>query len=96
MGIKIDIKIKKSVWLKGKIKKNNNSYKRAKKKNKNQNNKDEIGKHDTMNLDWKMKLKTNKIFTKRQRKKLKIKRIRTKLKIIIFGKLSLNDEIESK
>jgi len=82
--------------LKGKIKKNNNSYKRAKKKNKNQNNKDEIGKHDTMNLDWKMKLKTNKIFTKRQRKKLKIKRIRTKLKIIIFGKLSLNDEIESK
>jgi hypothetical protein len=43
-----------------------------------------------------MKLKTNKIFTKRQRKKLKIKRIRTKLKIIIFGKLSLNDEIESK
>ena len=82
--------------MKGKIKKNNNSYKRAKKKNKNQNNKDEIGKHDTMNLDWKMKLKTNKIFTKRQRKKLKIKRIRTKLKIIIFGKLSLNDEIESK
>ena len=90
------LKIKKSVWLKGKIEKNNNSYKRAKKKNKNQNNKDEIGKHDTMNLDWKMKLKTNKIFTKRQRKKLKIKRIRTKLKIIIFGKLSLNDEIESK
>jgi len=82
--------------LKGKIKKNNNSYKRAKKKNQNQNNKDEIGKHNTMNLDWKMKLKTNKIFTKRQRKKLKIKRIRTKLKIIIFGKLSLNDEIESK
>jgi hypothetical protein len=37
--------------LKGKIEKNNNSYKRAKKKNKNQNNKDEIGKHDTMNLD---------------------------------------------
>ena len=82
--------------MKGKIKKNNNSYKRAKKKNQNQNNKDEIGKHNTMNLDWKMKLKTNKIFTKRQRKKLKIKRIRTKLKIIIFGKLSLNDEIESK
>jgi len=92
----LTLKIKKSVWLKGKIEKNNNSYKRAKKKNKNQNNKDEIGKHDTMNLDWKMKLKTNKIFTKRQRKKLKIKRIRTKLKIIIFGKLSLNDEIESK
>jgi hypothetical protein len=37
--------------LKGKIKKNNNSYKRAKKKNQNQNNKDEIGKHNTMNLD---------------------------------------------
>jgi hypothetical protein len=44
-----------------------------------------------------MELKTNKTFTKSQRKKnLKIKRIRIKLKNIIFYKLRLNDEIENK
>jgi hypothetical protein len=43
-----------------------------------------------------MKLKTNKIFSKGQRKKIKIKIIRTKLENIIFSKLGLNDDIENK
>jgi hypothetical protein len=36
-----------------------------------------------------IKLKSNKIFTKKSRKKLKIKRMKTKLKDIIFGELRL-------
>ena len=41
-----------------------------------------------------MKLKRITTFLKGRRTKLEIKRIRTKLKIIIFGKLGLNDEIK--
>ena len=41
-----------------------------------------------------MKLKRITTFLKGPRTKLQIKRIRTKLKIIIFGKLGLNDEIK--
>ena len=42
-----------------------------------------------------MKLRTNKNFTKRPRKKIEIKRIRTKLKKkTIYKKLRLNDEIK--
>jgi hypothetical protein len=45
----------------------------------------------------KIKLKINKTFIKRQRKKkLEIQRIGTKLKNIILGKLGLNVEIENK
>ena len=83
-------------WLKGEIEKNNNFYKRAKKKIRNQNNEDQIEKYNIVNLNWKMKLKTNKMFSKRQRKKIKIKIIRTKLENIIFSKLGLNDDIENK
>jgi len=83
-------------WLKGEIEKNNNFYKRAKKKIRNQNNEDQIEKYNIVNLNWKMKLKTNKIFSKGQRKKIKIKIIRTKLENIIFSKLGLNDDIENK
>jgi hypothetical protein len=43
-----------------------------------------------------MKLKTNKTFTKRPRKKIEIQRMRTELENIIFGNLGLNDEIENK
>jgi hypothetical protein len=43
-----------------------------------------------------IKLKTNKIFIKVPRKKLKIKRMRTELENMIFGKLRLNDKIEIK
>jgi hypothetical protein len=43
-----------------------------------------------------VKLKTNKTFTKWTRKKIKIKRIRTKLKNIIFDKLGLKDKIKNK
>jgi hypothetical protein len=49
-----------------------------------------------MNLSWRMKLKTNKSFTKELTKKLKIKKIRTKLKNIIFAKLGLKNYIENK
>jgi len=64
MRLKIDIKNKKTMLeLKGGIEKNNSFYKRAKKKNKNQNNKDQIRKHNTINLNWMMKLKTDKTFT---------------------------------
>ena len=83
-------------WLKGEIEKNNNFYKRAKKKIRNQNNEDQIEKYNIVNLNWKMKLKTNKIFSKGQRKKIKIKIIRTKLENIIFSKLGLNDDTENK
>jgi hypothetical protein len=38
--------------------------KKAKKKIRNQNNVDQIEKYNTINLDWIMKLKTNKTFTK--------------------------------
>jgi hypothetical protein len=48
-----------------KLKKNSNYYKRAKKKNRNQHSEDQIEKHNTINLNEKIKLKTNKTFTKR-------------------------------
>ena len=38
-----------------------------------------------------MNLKANKLFTKGQRKKSKIKRIRNKLEKIIYNKLELKD-----
>jgi hypothetical protein len=44
----------------------------------------------------KNKIKKNKTFTKRLRKKLEIKRIRTYLKKIIYDILALKDEIENK
>jgi len=83
-------------WLDDEIEKNKNFYKRTKKKIKNQNNKDRIGKHNTIHLNWRMKLKTNKTYTKETRKKIEIKRMRTKLENIIFSKLKMNDEIENK
>jgi len=83
-------------WLKGGIEKNNSFYKRANKKIRNQNNDDQIKKHNTINLNWMMKLKTNKTFTKMLRKKIKVKRMRINLKNIIFGKLGLKDKIENK
>jgi hypothetical protein len=58
-------------WLKGKIEKNSNYYKRARKKNRNQNNEDQIGKYNSLNLNWMLKLKTNKTFTKWPRKKIR-------------------------
>jgi hypothetical protein len=61
--------------LNGKIEKNNNFSKRAKKKNKS-NNEEQIKKHNTTNLDCKIKLKTIKTFTNRLMKKIEIKRIR--------------------
>jgi len=42
-----------------------------------------------------IKLKINNFFTK-DRKKLEIKRIRTKLKKIIYHKIELKDKIEDK
>jgi hypothetical protein len=42
-----------------------------------------------------MKLKTNKTFTKELRKKIKNKKIRTKLKKIIFVKLELIYKIKT-
>jgi hypothetical protein len=51
MRVKIDIKIKTMFWLNGKIEKNNNFYKKAKKKNKNQNNEDQIEKYNTVNFN---------------------------------------------
>jgi hypothetical protein len=56
-------------WLNGGIEKNNSFYKRANKKIRNQNNEDQIEKHNTINLNWMMKLKINKTFTKILRKK---------------------------
>jgi len=58
-------------WLKGKIEKNNNLYKRAKKKIRNLNNEDQIKKYSIINLNWRMILKTNKTLQKDQGKKIK-------------------------
>jgi len=48
----------------------------------------------TINLDWMVKLKTNKFFTKR--KKIEIKRTRKKLKKVIYEKLRLKNKIKNK
>ena len=61
-----------------------------------QSNDKQIKKYNTINLNWMMKLKTNKTFTNYPRKKLKIQRMRTKLKNIIFDKLRFKNEIEKK
>ena len=51
-------------WLKGEIEKNNNFYKKTKKKIEIKTMRTKlIGKHNTINLDWMMKLKTNETFT---------------------------------
>jgi hypothetical protein len=42
-----------------------------------------------------MKLNTNKTFTQGSRKKIEIKRMRTKLKNIIFDNLGLKNKIEN-
>jgi hypothetical protein len=47
-------------------------------------------------MNWMMKLKTNKTFTKGSNKELEIQKMRMKLKNLIFDKLRLNDEIENK
>jgi hypothetical protein len=47
-------------------------------------------------LNKRIKLKKNKTFIKGPRKKLKIKRIRIKLKNIIYDKLGLKDKIKKK
>ena len=57
-------------------------YKKTKKKIKNENNEDQIGKHNTINLDW--------------RRKLKIKKIRPTCKKYIYVKVELMDEIINK
>jgi hypothetical protein len=56
------------------IEKNNKFYKGPRKKN--QNNEDQIGKYNTINLYWMIKLKTNKALQKDQEKKIEIKRKR--------------------
>jgi len=94
MRIKIDIKIKATLWLKGGIEKK--ITKRSRKKIRNQNNKNHTRKNNTITLNLIIKLKTNKIFTKKSWKKIKIKRIKTKLEDIIFGELRLKNEIKNK
>lgn len=47
-----------------------NFTKTAKKKKQNQNN-DQIEKYSTINLNWRIKMKTTKTFTKRPSKKIK-------------------------
>ena len=55
--------------LKDKIKNKLNFYKKTKKRITNQNNEDQIEKYNTINLNWRMKLKINKILQKDQGKK---------------------------
>jgi hypothetical protein len=45
--------------LKSEIENNNNYYNKPRKKNINQNNEDQVEKHNIINLDQKIKLKTN-------------------------------------
>ena len=57
------------LWLKGEIEKNIIFYNKIRKKN--QNNKDQIEKRNTINMNWRMKLITTATFTKESRKKIK-------------------------
>jgi len=57
--------------LKDEIEKNNNFYKKTKKKIRNKNNEDQIKTYSTINLNWIMKLKINKAFTKKPMKKIR-------------------------
>jgi hypothetical protein len=57
--------------LKDEIEKNNNFYKKTKKKIRNKNNEDQIKKDSTINLNWIMKLKINKALTKKPMKKIR-------------------------
>jgi len=81
--------------LKGKIEKNNNLYKRTNKKIINQNNEDQIGKHNTINFDWRMKLKMNTTLTKCLRKKIRNKKNEDQIEKK-YNKLRWKDEIENK
>ena len=67
----------------------------TKKKIRNQNNEVQIRKYNTINLNWRMKLKTNKTFIKGLRKK-EIKSMWIKMKNFILRKLWLNNEIKNK
>jgi hypothetical protein len=78
--------------LNDEIKSKLNFYIRAKKKNINQNDKDQIEKYNTINLNRMMKLKTDKTFIKEPMKKKK----RTNLEQIIYVKLELIDENKNK
>jgi len=62
----------------------------------NQNIEDQIENHNTINVNWMIKLKTTKTFRKGSKKKNEIQRMRTTLENIIFGKLGLNDKIKNK
>jgi hypothetical protein len=73
MRIKIDIKNKNNILIERWNWKNNNFYKKVKKTIRNKKNKDQIEKYNTINLNWRLKLKTNKTFRKGPRKKLKSK-----------------------
>jgi hypothetical protein len=64
-------KINTMLWLKGEIEKNIIFYNKIRKKNKNQNNKDQIENRNTINMNWIMKLITTATFTKESRKKNK-------------------------
>jgi hypothetical protein len=98
MGKRMRIRLIKqnTIKLNDEIKNKLNFYKRAKRKIRNESNKDQIRKYSTIYLDCRIKLKTNKNFTKGPRKKLKIKRIRTNLKKPLYVKLELIDKIENK
>jgi hypothetical protein len=80
--------------LKGKIEKNNNFSKRSKKRN--QNNKDQIERYNTINLDWKIKLKTTKLLLRVKEKKTRNQKIRDQIGKYNICKLGSNDEIENK
>jgi len=69
---------------------------KSQEKIRNQNIEDQIENHNTINVNWMIKLKTTKTFTKGSKKKNEIQRMRTTLENIIFGKLRLNDKIKNK
>jgi len=69
MSIKIDMKNKHNTMIKGWNWKE--YYFLQQNKKKNQNNKDQIEKHNTINMNWRMKLITTATFTKESRKKIK-------------------------
>jgi len=80
-------------WFKGEFEKNNNFYKKVKKKIRNKTIKLKL---ESIILIWMMKLKIIKFLQNDQEEKIEIRRMRIELKNIVFDKLGLKNETENK
>ena len=92
MGKRMRIRLIKqnTIKLNDEIKNKLNFYKRAKRKIRNENNKDQIRKYNTIYLDCRIKLKTNKKFIKGPRKKIKNQKNKDQLEKTIICQIGID------